>query len=250
MSPDPMNPVRLRPASVRHTGAAAMALMVVLALGGCSVISRIHNVVKAAGKLSTLTADFKRGENATYEATYKSTDTSGGAASTVTFAQASGGRFAFIEPANSSGGGGTWVGDGKNIDVCTQQGTGTKWSCLQTPEPSAGSAASGNPYAFYSGGYWAAILEALDVSAALSGYKIDTSTQTVNGIKLDCTTITGESTDTSNNGEYCVTGDGILGLVKTTTSTFEITSLSTSPPSSVFEPPAGATINTIPTSTT
>ncbi|HTW06519.1 MAG TPA: hypothetical protein VME46_03360, partial [Acidimicrobiales bacterium] len=58
---------------------------------------------------------------------------------------------------------------------------------------------------------------------------------------------------TTYDDEWCVTSQGILGLVKQSgsnssdNSSFEIQSLNTNPSESIFKPPSGATVTTSPT---
>jgi hypothetical protein len=98
-------------------------------------------------------------------------------------------------------------------------------------------------FGLYTGKYWLTDLSAVKAYAASKGVSIATSSMTENGISLSCVTYS-SSTVASENGELCVTPQGVLGYVKAGTTTLTITSFTTSVPSSTFQPPAGATITT------
>lgn len=244
----------------RAKTAATAVLSLSLVVGGCGgsigkVINAVHALANAAGSLKNLQSEIQKGEKASYEATYKTTG-SAASSSSITFAQEPGGKYAFMEPGSGGSGGTDFVADGKNTYDCSQTGSGVKWTCLQTPEPASSSGLDSLPFFGFTGAYFYAIVEALQVEAAIAGFKVTNSTTTVNGISLKCVSLTGKVNGQAENDEWCVTGDGILGLVKYTgsgagdNSSFEITKLDTSPPASIFEPPSAATLTTLPTVTT
>ena len=152
---------------------------------------------------------------------------------------------------NASGGSGAtdFVADGKNQYECSQ-GSGTKWSCIQSAEPAGTASIDGDPFFAFTGAYVYGIIETLQVEAAIAGFHVANSTTTVNGISLKCVSISGKENGQTEDYEWCITADGIVGLVKSTgssagdNSSFEIKKLDTSPPASIFEPPAGAALTT------
>jgi hypothetical protein len=223
-----------------------------LVLGGCfgsvgKVVNAVHAAVNAAANLKNLGSEIQKGENASYEATYKSTG-SGQSSSTVTFAQEPGGKYAFIAPGSAGSGGSEFFANGKNQYECSQDSAGSKWTCIESTEPSSTAGDEADPFFAYTGAYVYSIIEALQVEAAIAGFHVTNSTTSVNGISLKCVALSGKSNGQTENDEWCITKDGVLGLVKNTSSTssgnssFEITRLDTSPPSSIFQPPSDATI--------
>jgi hypothetical protein len=150
-----------------------------------------------------------------------------------------------------------FVADGKNQYDCSQV-TGSKWSCLQGAEAPGTASLDGDPFFAFTGAAIYGIIEALQVEAAVAGFKVAHSSITVNGILLKCVALSGKENGQTEAFKWCITSDGVVGLVNSTGSSgsdgssFEITKLSTNPPSSMFEPPAGATLTTttLPTTTT
>jgi hypothetical protein len=103
---------------------------------------------------------------------------------------------------------------------------------------------------FYTPSHWVSFLREFALAAGLAGDKVSSSTMTVNGFAMTCVDlvapgVTGTST-------ICTTAQGILGYVNVASDpvSFEIEKFSTSPPSSLFALPPGATITTTPTPVT
>jgi hypothetical protein len=140
------------------------------------------------------------------------------------------------------------VANGKDTYDCSQATSGGKWSCEESAEATGNDAINGTPAFAFTGADYAVIIESLSAVAALEGYDVSNSSTSVNGISLKCTKLSGKTNGQSVNDEWCITSDGILGLVKYTGTTasdnsaFTITKLSTNPSSSVFQPPSGAAI--------
>ncbi|HSZ38271.1 MAG TPA: hypothetical protein VK773_14345, partial [Acidimicrobiales bacterium] len=83
----------------------------------------------------------------------------------------------------------------------------------------------------------------VSAEARALGIKVTTSTQKIAGQNSTClsATVRGQS------GKYCVTNQGVLAYIGGATgSTFKMTKYSSSPASSLFALPAGATTVTIP----
>jgi hypothetical protein len=250
MSPDTTTSRAFRPFVLRRGLAVAATLSLSFGVGGCAVgnaIKAVHAVVNAAGNLKNLESQIQKGENASYEATYKSTS-SGSTSSTISIAQEPGGKWAYNTPASDGGGATSWVANGKDTYDCSQGTSGGKWSCIETTEAAGSDAIDGSPAFAFTGEDYYVIIESLSAVAALEGYDVSSSSTSVNGISLKCTKLTGKSNGQSVDDEWCITSDGILGLVKYTgssssdNSAFTITSLNKSPSSSVFQPPSGAAI--------
>jgi hypothetical protein len=242
----------------RAAAAATAVLSLSLALGGCGigkVINAVHALADAAISLKDLQSEIQKGEKVSYEATYQTTG-SAGSSVPITFAQEPGGKYAFSDPGTGAGGATDFVADGKNQYECSQPSSGAQWTCLQNAEPSSVAGFAGDPFFDFTGASVYGIIEALQVEAAIEGFKVTNSTMSVSGISLKCVSLTGKVNGQVESYKWCITSDGILGLVKYTgssagdNSSFAITKLNTSPPASIFEPPSGATFTTLPTATT
>jgi hypothetical protein len=250
MSPDTSRWRAFRPVVLRRGAAVAATLSLSFGVGGCAIgnaIKAVHNLADAAHNLKNLESQIQKGENAKYEATYKSTST-GSTSSTITIAQEPGGKWSYSTPPSDGSGATAWLANGKDSYDCSQATSGGKWSCVETAEAAGSDAIDASPAFAFTGADYAVIIESLSAVAALEGYNVSNSSQSVNGISLKCTKLSGKHNGQTLNDEWCITSDGILGLVKYTgsgssdSSAFTITSLNTNPSSSVFQPPSGAAI--------
>jgi hypothetical protein len=227
---------------------------------GCGRILR--SVVNKAthGKLNqdakaidALTSKIKAGQTATYVVTYKTT---GSAPATIRVAASPPKDFAFTDTASTGQGTTDLIENASGAYSCSQaSGRGAKWSCAKFDQGSASDFAAAE--VLYTPKYWVDFLTPLRY-AGLAGISITSSTMTVNGFDLQCIVVTGNtgSTTTSTGGSassstVCVTQQGIIAYAKTSTDStaFEITGYSTSPPASLFQVPAGATVSTMPPGT-
>jgi hypothetical protein len=184
----------------------------------------------SSAKLKALTNSIDKGKHLTYDATYKSV--SGGQSETVTIAQA---------PPKSifTSGSGSVIDTGQKTYYCSAQGTSE--SCL--------SAGGANPFVgleelFSPSLALSAFSEAKEgLVSRLLGIKASESTETIAGQASTCVTVTVRG----HGGKYCVTKEGLLSYSGATSSSyFELTKFSKSPPSSLFALPAGATTVTLP----
>jgi hypothetical protein len=208
----------------------------------------VHAAVNAVQNLKSLESQIQKGENTQYEATYKTT-TGAQSSSTVTIAQGHGGKWAYIASASDGGGATSWVANGKDTYDCTQATSGGKWSCAESAEASGNDAIDGSPALGYLGSDYYTVVVAISAAAAFKGYDVSNTSTSVNGISLKCTSIKGKDNGQSFDDEWCITDDGILGLVRYTDTTdasqstaFSITSLNKSPSASLFDAPSGASI--------
>jgi len=229
-----------------------VALVVVMAafgITGCTkvinAIKTVHNVLHQGAAISALSSKIKASDNKPYEVTYVTT---GNNPVTTELAASPPHEFAF----------GT-TESGEILDVisnstgeyaCSRpsRSSGT-WSCLKL-KPAAIETYK-LMYALYSGAYWIDFLRIYSAAAALQGVTIHSTTMSVNGFALQCAVVTDKKSTPTTTSKWCVTDQGILGYVSVSAKSadFEIKSYSPSPPSSLFQPPAGATITTIPTTT-
>jgi hypothetical protein len=92
-------------------------------------------------------------------------------------------------------------------------------------------------------------LKDFSLAAGLAGDRVTSSNMTVNGFSMQCVGF--QASGVVGTSTICSTAQGILGYVKVAAdpTSFELKSYSSSPPSSLFEPPPGATITTLPTPT-
>jgi hypothetical protein len=250
MSPDTSTWRAFRPVVLRRAAAVAATLSLSFGVGGCAIgnaIKAVHAAVNAVGNLKSLESQIQKGENAKYEATYKSTST-GSTSSTITIAQEPGGKWSYSTPASDGNGATAWLANGKDSYDCNQGTSGGKWSCVETAEAAGSDAIDASPAFAFTGASYYTVIAGLSVVAAAEGYNVSSSSTSVNGISLKCTKLSGKHNGQSVNDEWCITSGGILGLVKSTgssssdNSAFTITSLNKNPSSSVFQPPSGATI--------
>jgi hypothetical protein len=214
------------PGSTTPTGSTA-------APGG-STVSIPTSTTASGGAFAAFTGKLQSGENETFSATYQSTGTQG-TTQTIQFATAPPHSFAFI----SDGGSNEFVSNGTTADSCTHDSG--SWVCSSLP--AAETTAFAGAFQFYEGKFWLTALSEIKAVGAAEGVSVASSTKTVNGFDLQCVTFS-STVKADANGEYCVNGQGILGYVKSATTTFEMTQFSTSVSSSTFQTPAGATITT------
>jgi hypothetical protein len=196
------------------------------ASGGVSSISGLANALSAGGAV-------------TYDATYKVTTSSG--TDTITFAAQPPSSFAY-SGTTSSGGKEDYFSNGTASYACSENSGSSQWQCVNLG--SSGLGAYAGIADLYEGKYWLGLVNDEKAYASLAGFHFTSSSMTVNGIALQCGTWTGGPNNQS--GEVCVTSQGILGYVKSASSTFEIQSFSSSVPSGTFSVPAGATTITMP----
>jgi hypothetical protein len=250
MSPDTSTWRAFRPVALRRGAAIAATLSLSFGAGGCAIgnaIKAVHNLADAVHNLKNLESQIKKGENAKYEATYESTG-SGSTSSTITISQEPGGKWSYSTPASGGSGATAWLANGKDSYDCTQATSGGKWSCEETAEAAGSDAIEASPAFLFTGADYVVIIEGVTAVAVAEGYSVKNSSTSVNGISLKCTKVSGKHNGQAINDEWCITSDGILGLVKYTGNdasdkqAFTITKLNTNPSSSVFQPPSGATI--------
>lgn len=243
------------------------ALVGVVLLTGALGFSGCGRIVKAVinhathGKLdqdeaavSALDTKMKSGESATFVATY---DTTGSAPATIKLAATPPKDFAFVIMP-SKGAVEDLIQNASGSDICsngssTAPGASTKWSCTTLSKSTIGTYNAMK--ALYSAQYWIQFLNVYKY-AGVAGVTIKSTTMSVNGFSLQCIVSSGSAGATTTTGStpastftVCVTSQGILGYVKVSTDStaFELKSYSGSPPSSLFQTPAGATISTLPT---
>lgn len=245
-----------------------------------------HGLIGGNSALNAFTSKVQNGDTSTYEVTYENTGsspstvtyaelpphefafiTTQSGSGNVEVLQNSSGEYECSQnstsnaplAAGSTGSGATGSGTtgtgttGSGTTGSSSSGTtgsagssASKWSCLDIGP--ADETEYQDLFQFYTGSYWIDFLKVYSGVAALDGVHITSKNMTVNGFKLSCVVIKGGNNNPGTS-TYCVTSQGILGYVASSgeSSDFEIKSYSSSPPSSLFQLPAGASITTLPT---
>ena len=93
---------------------------------------------------------------------------------------------------------------------------GAQWTCLQTPRRRVAPATGAAPFFDFTGAFVYGLAEALQVEAAIEGFKVSNYTMSVNGIPLKCVSVRGKVNGQVGDYEWCVTAGGVLGMAKYT----------------------------------
>ena len=192
--------------------------------GGSS--SGLDSIVKGVSKSSS----------ATFSATYLISEASTGKTQTITFAQ-SPPKSAIITTS------GSFYINGTSVTEC--QGSGSSATCTTLPSSMTGTV-SGLTNLF-NPAVIANTLKGVEAEASVhsAGYVISTSKGTYGGQASNCVTAKGTSVPTPVT--YCGSmSNGFLTYVNANGNTVTLQAYSANPPASTFEPPAGATVQTIP----
>ncbi len=234
------------PATCRRTILVAVVVIAVaLGLTGCSkvinAIKTVHNVLHQGAAISALSNKLKSADKNPYEVTYVTT---GSSPVTTELASSPPHELAFRTTVS-----------GQVLDVIENSSgefacsrglsSSATWSCAEVKGAEVETYKV--MYALYSGAYWIDFLKLYSAAAALQGVTIHSTNMTVNGFALQCDVIVNKKSPSTS--KWCVTSQGVLGYVSVSSAKadFEIKSYSSSPPSSLFQVPTGATITTIPT---
>jgi hypothetical protein len=234
---------RLAVLAVAVTAAAVLAT-------SCSVVNKvrqnIHNVESNRATVDAFTQNLQSTKTTPFEATYTTT---GSAPATVVYAVDPPTGLAFHETAIGANASNVQVIVNSTGEyVCNQSGSGGTWSCQKL---SAADAASQNKiFDIYTPAHWVAFLKGVSLVAGLAGDKVTSSTMSVNGFSMQCVDLVAHGIPGTST--VCTTPQDILGYVKVASdsTTFQITSYSGSPSTSLFQLPPGATVSTVTTPTT
>lgn len=187
--------------------------------------------------LSTVLGRIKHNSGATFSVTYNIM-TSAGKAETVTFAQDPP-KEAIV---TSSG---AYYVDGSSVTVC--QGQGSSATCTSLPSSEAAGATAISD--LFAPGILTNTLQGIEgeVAAHVAGVSLSSHSATYGGQASTCV-------DIAKSGQpsvtYCAsTSSGVLTYFSAGGNTGTLTAYDASPPSSTFSPPAGATVNTLPSGT-
>jgi hypothetical protein len=257
----PQNPEQTGRANTRPSAAgtydcpmartAAALTLASLLLCGCGVVGAVqgiaHGVEGNRATISAFTGTMKSGETATFVATYVTT---GSAPATIVYAAQPPHGLAFqVTPSSAGGSAEDIVVNATAAYTCSRPTSGTSpWSCRQA---NSSSITSGSPILdLYTPSHWITFLDDFSLAAGFAGDRVTKSSMSVNGFSLQCVDF--RAPGVSGTSTICTTAQGVLGYVQVASDStgFEIEHYSTSPPPSLFEPPAGAPITTpTPTST-
>jgi hypothetical protein len=180
--------------------------------------------------LKAITKAINSGKHLTYQATY--TSVSNGQTTTVTIAQAP-------PKSNFSSSTGSVISDGKSTYYCSSSGGKEQCLTVSGANPLLGLEDLFSPQVAL--GALAEAKEGL-VSKAL-GISTTQTSASFAGQPSTCVTVTVRG----KAGKYCVTNKGLLAYAGSSSSSyFQLTKYSSSPSSSLFSLPAGATTVTLP----
>jgi hypothetical protein len=250
----PVGPSLLR----RATVALVVAAVAACGFSACSAISKVRNTVDdIRGNKATIDAfntKLQSGTAATFEATYVTT---GSAPATIVYAVHPPTGVAFDDTPSGGPGDTTPVHIVVNSSgefACSQasasgsgssSGSDAPWTCQKLG--TADAATENKIFDFYTPAHWVGFLREFSLAAGLAGDKVSSSTMTVNGFAMNCVDF--NAPGVAGTSTICTTAQGILGYVNVASdsASFEIEKFSTSPTSSLFALPPGATITTTPT---
>jgi len=230
---------------------AAAILVVVIVATGCGVVNAakkaVHDVEGNKATIDAFTGKVQAGESSTFEATYVTT---GSAPATIVYAVHPPQGLAFTEtPSTPAAGGGVHiiVNSSGEFSCSPPAAAGSPWSCQKVDTASA--ATENQIFDFYTPAHWITFLKDFSLAAGLAGDRVTSSNMTVNGFAMQCVDF--QASGVPGTSTICSTAQGILGYVKVAAdaTSFEIKSYSSSPPSSLFVTPPGATITTLQTPT-
>jgi hypothetical protein len=232
---------------LRCVGVGAVVLVMgSIALTGCSAISAVrkveHDVTGNKATIDNFTNTIKSGSGVTFEATYVTT---GSSPATVLYAVQSPQGLAFQDTPSGATGPNTDIIVNSSGEYSCSPRTASRVTCQKLGTVDA--ASENQILDLYTPSHWTSFLKDFSIAAGLAGDKVTTSSMTVNGFSMQCVDF--NASGVVGTSTICSTAQGILGYVNVASdsTSFEIKSYSPSPPASLFELPAGATITTTPT---
>jgi hypothetical protein len=236
----------------RHR-AGVIAVAFVLSSFGLSCCGIVHAAIKVEhdvrgnkATIDTFTNRITSSEGETFEATYVTTGVS---PATVVYAVQPPKGLSFVyTPTGASTSTVDIVVNSSGEYSCTPAAAGSGPRCQELGTASA--AAQNQVLDFYTPSHWTTFLKDFSLAAGIAGDKVTSSTMSVNGFTMQCVDF--NAPGVPGTSTICSTTQGILGYVKVASdsTSFEIKSYSATPPASLFQLPAGATITTTPTTST
>lgn len=229
---------RRRVASVAVSVTAAL-----LGLTACSTLNKIrttvHDIRGNRATIDHFTSTLQTGAATPFEATYVTT---GSSPATIVYAVQPPRGVAFSDTPSGGTGDTTPVHlivNSSGEFACTLHSTG-RWSCDKLGTVDA--ATQNKIFDFYTPSHWISFLKDFSLAAGIAGDKVSSSSMEVNGFALHCVDF--QATGVPGTSTICSTQQGILGYVKVAddSTSFEIQRYTSSPASSLFQLPAGATV--------
>ncbi len=234
-----MMPARLSLA--RIVAAASLAAVLGAASAGCSVVGKIdkirHTVEGNRATIKAFTDGLKNNKTVPFQVTYVTT---GDSPTTVTYAVQPPKNISFAETGTGSDTSATrLISNSSGQYSCSQSSSGAQWTCDKLGKASA--IAQKELFAIYTPDHWVTFLHIFAIGAGLAGDKVTTSSRTVNGFAMNCVDLFAKGEGTST---ICTTKQNILGYVKVAaqSTSFQIKSYTSAPPTSAFALPPGATV--------
>lgn len=192
---------------------------------------------------SSIEAALQNGETATFDATYKIS----GSPTVQTFEIVTAGstKFAWTST-QTSGAKNDLIVNGTNAWACNTAAGSSTVTCEEFPISEASSLTAA--YTVFTGKFWYDDIASLQAKASSEGVHTSTSTQTIAGQSASCLSWSGGTSADGQGGEVCVTAQGVLAYAHATGApqTLTLESYSGSVSGSAFQPPSGATVQTIP----
>jgi hypothetical protein len=233
---------------------AAVATLAACGLSACSAIAKVsdavHDIRGNDATIDSFNTKLQSAAATPFEATYVTT---GSAPATIVYAVQPPTGLAFDDTPSGGTGDTTPVHIVVNSSgefLCSRpsvSGTtsGAQWTCQKLG--TADAATENKIFDFYTPSHWVSFLREFALAAGLAGDNVSSSTMTVNGFPMTCVDLVASSV--AGASTICTTAQGILGYVNVASDpvSFEIEKFSTSPASSLFALPPGATITTTPT---
>jgi outer membrane lipoprotein-sorting protein len=203
------------------------AVLGLLLAGAALPAGAVQDRSVSSSNLKKLESSINQGNHLTYSAVYK--EDSGGQTQTVTVAQ-SPPRSSYRES------GSIIIDTGKKTYSCSTSSGSSKATCVSLGSSDAG---LGLTSLFSTAPAEAALAEAQEgVVSRILGIKVSSSSAKFGGQAATCVSVT----DHGKGGKYCVTKQGVLAYAGSSSSSyFELTKYSSSPSSSLFALPSGAT---------
>jgi hypothetical protein len=232
-----------------HRSRIGIVMMALVVFGvvatGCSVVGKVkqavHNVEGNKATIDSFSQNLQSDKDTPFEATYTTT---GGTPATVVYAvDPSSSGLAFHETQTGSGASNLQVIVNSSGEFeCNQSGSGGAWSCQKLGQADA--ASENKIFDIYTPSHWVAFLKGVSLVAGLAGDKVTTSTMSLNGFDMNCVDLVAQGV--TGTSTICSTSQGVLGYVKvaSNSTSFQITNYSSSPASTLFQLPPGATVTT------
>jgi hypothetical protein len=229
----------------RRIGFTVATLAMVGMLGaGCSVVGKVrnavHNVESNKATIDSFTQNLQSGQSTAFEATYTTT---GSAPATVVYAvDPSVSGLAFHETQTGANASNLQLIVNSSGEYACNQSAGAAWSCQKLGQADA--AAQNQIFDLYTPAHWVNFLKGVSLVAGLAGDTVTSSTMSLNGFDMNCVDLVAHGVPGTST--ICSTTQGILGYVKVASdsTSFQITNYSSSPSSSLFQLPPGATVTT------